>query len=111
MNVHADLSFLTLILNASVIVQAIIALLALLSMWSWWQIFLKMFQLRRILRETDAFEDEFWQGGKTSHCGIDVFELAKENGRWRIGNMMWTVEPDACATLRPADASRIRPKP
>jgi biopolymer transport protein TolQ len=55
-NVHADLSFLTLILNASVIVQAIIALLALLSMWSWWQIFLKMFQLRRILRETDAFE-------------------------------------------------------
>ena len=54
MNVHADLSFLTLILNASVIVQAIIALLALLSMWSWWQIFLKMFQLRRILRETDA---------------------------------------------------------
>ena len=63
MNVHADLSFLTLILNASVIVQAIIALLALLSMWSWWQIFLKMFQLRRILRETDAFEDEFWQGG------------------------------------------------
>ena len=63
MNVHADLSFLTLILNASVIVQAIIALLALLSLWSWWQIFLKMFQLRRILRETDAFEDEFWQGG------------------------------------------------
>jgi biopolymer transport protein TolQ len=62
-NVHADLSFLTLILNASVIVQAIIALLALLSLWSWWQIFLKMFQLRRILRETDAFEDEFWQGG------------------------------------------------
>ena len=63
MNVHADLSFLTLILNASVIVQAIIALLALLSMWSWWQIFLKMFQLRRILRDTDVFEDEFWQGG------------------------------------------------
>ena len=62
MNDHTDLSFLTLILNASVIVQAIIALLALLSLWSWWQIFLKMFQLRRILRETDTFEDEFWQG-------------------------------------------------
>ena len=63
MNVHTDLSFLTLIIHASVIVQGIIALLALLSMWSWWQIFLKMFQLRRIARETDAFEDEFWQGG------------------------------------------------
>jgi biopolymer transport protein TolQ len=62
-NVHTDLSFLTLILHASVIVQGIIGLLALLSMWSWWQIFLKMFQLRRIARDTDRFEDEFWQGG------------------------------------------------
>lgn len=53
---------------------------------------------------------EFWRDGKTSHCGIDAFELAKENGRWRIGNMMWTVEPDACSSLRPADASRIRPR-
>jgi biopolymer transport protein TolQ len=62
-NVHADLSFVTLIVHASVIVQAIIALLALLSLWSWWQIFLKLFQLRRIARETDQFEDAFWQGG------------------------------------------------
>jgi len=54
---------------------------------------------------------EFWQDGRTSHCGIDVFELAKENGRWRIGNMMWTVEPDACPAMRPADASRVRPRP
>ena len=63
MNVHTDLSFLTLIIHASVIVQGIIGLLALLSMWSWWQIFLKIFQLRRIARDTDTFEDEFWQGG------------------------------------------------
>ena len=52
---------------------------------------------------------EFLENGTTSHCGIDVFELAKENGRWRIGNMMWTVEPDACPAMRPADPSRIRP--
>ncbi len=61
MNVHTDLSFLTLIVQASVVVQAVIALLALLSLWSWWQIFLKMFQLRRTARDTDAFEDEFWK--------------------------------------------------
>ncbi len=78
MNVHTDLSFLTLILNASVIVQAIIALLALLSLWSWWQIFLKMFQLRRILRETDAFEDEFWQGG-------NLETLYRAAGQARVG--------------------------
>ena len=47
MNVHADLSFVNLILHASVVVQAVVALLGLLSLWSWWQIFLKMFQLRR----------------------------------------------------------------
>ena len=53
---------------------------------------------------------EFWVNGKTSHCGIDAFELVKEQGTWRIGNAMWTVEPDACAALRPSDPSRIRPK-
>jgi hypothetical protein len=54
---------------------------------------------------------EFWRDGKTTHCGIDVFELVKEQDTWKIGNAMWTVEPDACPTLRPSDPSRIRPKP
>jgi len=53
---------------------------------------------------------EFWQNGKTSHCGIDVFEMVKDEGGWRIGNTMWTVEPDACAALRPSDPARVRPK-
>ena len=53
---------------------------------------------------------EFWIDGKTSHCGIDAFEMVKEKGTWRIGNMMWTVEPDACAALRPSDPARIRPR-
>jgi hypothetical protein len=53
---------------------------------------------------------EFSVDGKTSHCGIDAFELVKEQGTWRIGNAMWTIEPDACAALRPSDPSRIRPK-
>jgi hypothetical protein len=39
----------------------------------------------------------------------DVFEMVKEDSGWRIGNTMWTVEPDACPSLRPADPSRIRP--
>jgi biopolymer transport protein TolQ len=64
LNVHTDLSFLTLVVHASVVVQAILVLLAALSLWSWWQIFLKMFQLRRASQETDKFEDEFWKGGE-----------------------------------------------
>ena len=52
---------------------------------------------------------EFWADGKSSHCGIDVFDLMKEKGVWKIANAMWTVEPEACASLRPSDASRLRP--
>jgi hypothetical protein len=52
---------------------------------------------------------EFWSNGKSSHCGIDVFDLYKEQGAWKISHAMWTVEPEACPSLRPADASRIRP--
>jgi hypothetical protein len=53
---------------------------------------------------------EFWVDGKTTHCGVDVFDLAKQDGVWRIAHVMYTVEPDACPELRPKDASRIRPQ-
>ena len=52
---------------------------------------------------------EFWSNGKTSHCGIDTFDLFKEQGVWKISHAMWTVEPDACPALRPADPSKMRP--
>lgn len=45
---------------------------------------------------------EFWIDGTTSHCGIDVFSFVKVDGTWLVANAMWTVEPDACAELRPA---------
>ncbi len=78
MNVHTDLSFVQLVLQASVIVQAVMALLAFLSLWSWWQIFLKRFQIRRAERDTGAFEDEFWKGG-------DLAELYQRVAQSRSG--------------------------
>ena len=81
MNVHADLSFVNLILNASNFVQAVVLMLVLLSLWSWWQIFLKMFQLRRASRDTDRFEDEFWKGG-------DLAELYQRTSQSRTGSGM-----------------------
>jgi hypothetical protein len=54
---------------------------------------------------------EFWRDGKTTHCGIDVFDLVKQDGAWRIASIMYTVEPNACPDLRPADPSRVRPTP
>lgn len=53
---------------------------------------------------------EFWVDGKSSHCGIDVFNFAKVDGAWRVANAMWTVEPEACAGLRPKTGTEIRPK-
>jgi len=53
---------------------------------------------------------EFQIDGQTSHCGVDVFSFAKIDGVWKVSNSMWTVEPDACAELRPDDPSLIRPR-
>ena len=78
MNVHTDLSFLQLVMQASVVVQAVMALLAFLSLWSWWQIFLKRFQIRRSERDTSQFEDEFWKGG-------DLADLYQRVGQSRSG--------------------------
>jgi len=63
LNLHPDLSFAVLVAQASVVVQAVLVLLFAASVWSWWRIFLKMFQLKRTSRDTDAFEDQFWKGG------------------------------------------------
>ncbi len=52
---------------------------------------------------------ELWFKGQTVHCGVDVFDLAKQDGVWRIAHAMFTMEPDACPQLRPKDPSRIRP--
>lgn len=53
---------------------------------------------------------EFQIDGQTSHCGVDVFAFSKIDGVWKVSNAMWTVEPDACDELRPADPSQIRPR-
>ena len=54
---------------------------------------------------------EFWRDGKTSHCGVDVFAMVKQDGGWKIADTMFTVEPDACPALRPKDPARVRPAP
>ena len=62
MNVSQDLSLISLIGNASVLVQLVLALLLLVSMISWWFIFRKMFVVRDAMRRTDQFERSFWSG-------------------------------------------------
>lgn len=42
---------------------------------------------------------EFKLDGKQHHCGIDVFDLVKVDGAWKMANLMWTAEPKACDEL------------
>ena len=62
MNTTQDLSLISLIGDASVLVQLVMALLLVVSMFSWWFIFRKMFVVRDAMRRTDQFERSFWSG-------------------------------------------------
>ncbi len=62
MTVTQDLSILSLITNASLLVQAVMALLFVVSLMSWSYIFRKWFTLRRAKAQTEKFERDFWSG-------------------------------------------------
>ncbi len=59
----ADLSILTLFLQADIVVKIVMVMLLLASVWVWAIVFEKFASLRRARRAADAFEDRFWSGG------------------------------------------------
>lgn len=80
MNVTEDLSFITLINNASIIVQIVMALLLIVSLVSWNFIFRKRFAIRSARKQTDQFEREFWSGGNLN----DLYK-SLEHRRGNVG--------------------------
>ena len=62
MNVTHDMSMLSLIWNASVIVQLVMALLLSVSFMSWFFIFRKVFAISQARTKTEQFERDFWSG-------------------------------------------------
>ena len=108
MNVTQDLSFLSLIANASIVVQLVLLILLLASGLSWYFIFGKMFAIRAATREADSFENDFWSGvdvnnlyqrtssGRTPVVGMEkIFEAGyreflklKRQGRMDISVVM-----------------------
>jgi biopolymer transport protein TolQ len=62
MIVSHDLTILSMIVNASIVVKMVMALLVLASMFSWTYIFMKLFAIRRARRQAEEFEREFWSG-------------------------------------------------
>ena len=58
---NSELSIVSMITNASVLVQLVMAVLMLISLGSWSIIFRKWFAIRHARRATDRFETEFWK--------------------------------------------------
>ena len=63
MNPTQDLSFLSLVLNASLLAQLVMLLLLGMSIASWTIIFKKGAVLRGVRNDTERFERDFWSGG------------------------------------------------
>jgi len=76
MNVTQDLSILHLILEASAVVQIVMAILVWISFMSCYYIAVKWFAVRDARKKTELFERDFWSGGNLSH----LYELAINRG-------------------------------
>ena len=79
MNSH-DLSILSLITNASLLVQFVMLLLVLISLVSWTIIFRKWFQVRAAQRATNSFETEFWRGAELNALYQNVSTTKSDPG-------------------------------
>lgn len=102
MNVTTDISLVSLVTNASVLVQIVMGLLLVVSLMSWSYIFMKMLTLRRARAQTTQFEESFWSGAdlntlyqRTASNSADtgslerIFEAGfREFLRHRSGGMM-----------------------
>ena len=80
MTVTQDLSFLSLIINASLLVQLVLLLLLTVSVMSWTYIFRKMFTISASKRQTEEFESAFWAGGDLNTLYQDAASNRRRSG-------------------------------
>ena len=74
---NQDLSIVTLLLNASFVVQLVVFILFTVSITSWTVIFRKLFSLRKIRALNENFEKDFWSGKSLN----ELFSAATQNAR------------------------------
>jgi biopolymer transport protein TolQ len=79
MNAH-DLSIVSLITNASLLVQIVMLILVLVSVASWTIIFRKWFAIRWAKSATNAFEGEFWRGAELNGLYQTVSQAKRDPG-------------------------------
>ena len=75
-----DLSIVQLMLDASWVVQAVVALLVGMSVISWAAIFRKVFAIQRVRTHNEAFEREFWSGGNLNELYAAAAQTARHGG-------------------------------
>jgi biopolymer transport protein TolQ len=75
-----DLSILSLVTNASLLVQVVMVLLLLISLTSWTIIFRKYFAIRAAQSATNAFESEFWRGAELNSLYQNVSTAKTDPG-------------------------------
>ena len=74
---NQDLSIVSLLLNASWVVQFVVVLLVGVSIASWAAIFRKIIALKKVQKLNDDFDREFWSGTSLN----DLFAAANQNAK------------------------------
>ncbi len=77
---NQDFSIVTLLLNASWVVQVVVALLLGVSITSWTAIFRKIFSVKRIKALNETFERDFWSGASLNELFAAAAQNAKTSG-------------------------------
>ena len=74
---NTDMSITALVLQASLVVQLVMAGLLVMSFASWTVIFGKLFGLKRVRQGNDEFERDFWSGANLN----ELYGAASKNAR------------------------------
>ncbi len=100
------MSILELVRNASFLVQVVMVILVLASVASWVMIFQRWFELNRVQREIDDFEEAFWSGIDLANLKAELDERPEDQtgieslfaagfGEYRRLAGQGTADPDA----------------
>jgi len=82
--VATDMSIVSLITNASVLVQLVMLLLLVVSVMAWTIIFSKSKALKQAREEMTSFEDRFWSGGDLAKLYEQANSHSESRGLERI---------------------------
>ena len=77
---NQDLSIVNLLLNASWVVQGVVALLVGVSIASWAAIIRKIMALKKVQNLNEAFDREFWSGTSLNDLAAGAAQNAKHSG-------------------------------